>query len=229
MKKAYIFDLDGTIVDSLGAIANCANFCLEEQGFASHELEAYKDFIGDGQYELIKRALRAAGDINLEKYEVTMARYIELFEHQCHIGCEAYDGIKEMLFALKENGIKLAVLSNKAHKNTIKVVEYVFGEGFFDEIQGQLEHVKRKPSPDGVFMIMEKLGVKAEECVYVGDTCVDMQTGKSAGIFSVGVTWGFRDRAELEEYHADAIVDKAQELLAYQKMEIELSNSMQNL
>ena len=215
MKKAYIFDLDGTIVDSLGAIADCANFCLKEQGFMEHELEAYKEFVGDGQYELIKRALRAAGDVNLEKYEVTMARYIELFEHRCHIGCEAYEGIKDMLFTLKKQGIKLAVLSNKAHKNTIKVVEHVFGEHFFDIVQGQLEHVKRKPSPEGVFMIMETLGVTAEECVYVGDTCVDMQTGKAAGIFTVGVTWGFRDRTELEEYHADVIVDRAEDLLHY--------------
>ena len=215
MKKAYIFDLDGTIVDSLGAIADCANACLKEKGFLPHSLEAYKEFIGDGQYELIKRSLRAAGDVNLEKYEVTMARYIELFEHRCHIGCEAYDGIKEMLLALKEKGIKLAVLSNKAHKNTIKVVEHVFGTELFDEVQGQLDHVNRKPSPDGVFMIMEKLGVTSEECVYVGDTCVDMQTGKAAGIFTVGVTWGFRDREELENYQADAIVDRAEQLVDY--------------
>ena len=215
MKKAYIFDLDGTIVDSLGAIADCANACLKEQGFLPHSLEAYKEFIGDGQYELIKRSLRAAGDVNLEKYEVTMARYIELFEHRCHIGCEAYDGIKEMLLALKEKGIKLAVLSNKAHKNTVKVVEHVFGTELFDEVQGQLDHVNRKPSPDGVFMIMEKLGVTSEECVYVGDTCVDMQTGKAAGIFTVGVTWGFRAREELENYQADAIVDKAEQLVDY--------------
>ena len=215
MKKAYIFDLDGTIVDSLGAIADCANACLKEQGFFPHSLEAYKEFIGDGQYELIKRSLRASGDVNLEKYEVTMARYIELFEHRCHIGCEAYDGIKEMLLALKEKGIKLAVLSNKAHKNTVKVVEHVFGTELFDEVQGQLDHVNRKPSPDGVFMIMEKLGVTSEECVYVGDTCVDMQTGKAAGIFTVGVTWGFRDREELENYHADVIVDRAEQLVEY--------------
>lgn len=215
MKKAFIFDLDGTIVDSVGAIATCANFCMKEAGIPEQPVEAYKMFAGDGQYELIKRALRASGDEELVHYEAVMARYIELFKDRCHIGCVAYDGIKEMLDALKSKGIKLAVLSNKAHANSIKVVESVFGQGYFDYIQGQQDNVNRKPAPDGAFILMDELQVKPEECVYVGDTSVDMKTGKAAGIFTVGVTWGFRDRAELVENHADGIVDKPDELLQY--------------
>lgn len=215
MIKAFIFDLDGTIVDSVGAIAACANDCLMEKGLKPHPVNAYMQFAGDGQYELIKRALRAAGDENLSYYEEVMARYVEWFKDRCHIGCTAYEGITDMLKELKAEGIKLAVLSNKAHKNSVKVVEHVFGEGFFDYIQGQMDNINRKPAPDGAYIVMKELGVKASECIYVGDTSVDMQTGKAAGVFTVGVTWGFRDRAELVENHADGIVDKPEELLQY--------------
>lgn len=215
MKKAYIFDLDGTIVDSLGSIATCANGRLEELGLKTHSLESYKQFVGEGQYELIRRALRASGDEKLEHYDVAMARYIEVFKDTCHIGCVPYEGIVDMLQKLKEQNVKLAVLSNKAHMNTMQVVAHVFGENLFDEVQGQMEGVARKPDPEGVFQIMKKLDVIPEECVYVGDTSTDMKTGKAAGIFTVGVTWGFRDKKELEEHGADAIVEKAEELLEF--------------
>lgn len=215
MKKAFIFDLDGTIVDSVGAIADCANFCMGEKGLSPQPINAYMQFAGDGQYELIKRALKASGDIELKYYDEVMARYVELFKDCCHIGCTAYDGVRETLEILKAKGIKLAVLSNKAHFNTIKVVEYVYGQGYFDYIQGQMDHINKKPSPDGVYMVMEELGVTSDECIYVGDTSVDMLTGHAAEIFAVGVTWGFRDRAELIEYKADAIIDKPEELLEY--------------
>lgn len=215
MVKAFIFDLDGTIVDSVKAIADCANFCIEEAGYKAHDVEAYKLFAGDGQYELIKRALIAAGDENLDSYESVMERYIELFKDRCHLGCVPYEGITDMLLQLKSHNIKLAVLSNKAHLNTVKVIENVFGNEMFDCIQGQMNKIEKKPSPEGAYLVMEKLGVTAEECVYVGDTSVDMMTGHAANIYTVGVTWGFRDRSELVEYKADAIVDEAHELLKF--------------
>lgn len=212
MIKAYIFDLDGTLVDSLYAIANCANFCLKEAGFKEQKVEDYKYFVGDGQYELIKRALVAAGDTELKSYEKVMARYIERFKDTCHIGCKAYDGMTEKLNELKSKGIKLAVLSNKAHINTLKVIEEVYGNCVFDVVMGQKDNVPKKPAPDGVFNIMKELNVNADECVYVGDTSVDMKTGKAAGLFTIGVTWGFRDRKELEENNADKIVDNVSDL-----------------
>lgn len=215
MKKAVIFDLDGTVVDSVGAIARCANERLKEAGLCEQPVEKYKYFAGDGQYELIKRALAAAGDEQLIHYDEVMKSYIEHFRDTCHIGCKPYPGIVEMLKALKKNNIRIAVLSNKAHANTIKVIEYVFGENFFDYVQGQIEGINRKPSPDGVYMVMDRLGVTKEESLYVGDTSVDMKTGKAAGIFTVGVTWGFRDRQELIANNADAIIDKPDELLKY--------------
>ena len=129
MKQAIIFDLDGTIVDSLASIGNCANGCLTRAGFAPHPLEAYKIFVGDGQYELIKRALRAAGDEELSHYEAVMADYVEHFKEECFLGCVPYEGVLEALKTLKAQGIKLAVLSNKAHVNTIRVIEEVYGRG----------------------------------------------------------------------------------------------------
>lgn len=210
--KAYIFDLDGTLVDSLCAIANCANSCLKEVGLPEQSIDAYRYFVGDGQYELIKRALMAAGDTELKKYEIVMARYIEKFKDTCHIGCVAYDGMPEKLKELKNQGIKLAVLSNKAHVNTLKVIEEVYGNELFDVVMGQKDNVPKKPAPDGVFNVMKELNVRADECVYVGDTSVDMKTGKAAGLYTIGVTWGFRDRAELEANDADKIINTASEL-----------------
>lgn len=214
MKKVLIFDLDGTIVDSLGSIADCANDCIAEKGLPRQSTEDYRYFVGDGQYELIKRALRAAGDVELKFYDEVMANYIERFRERCHVGCKSYDGMPETLRWLKMQGMKLTVLSNKAHANTLKVVEEVFGPELFDYVQGQMENVARKPDPAGVYMIMERFGVSAKDCVYVGDTSVDMQTGKAAGIYTIGVTWGFRDRRELEEYHADAIIDQPKDLIS---------------
>ena len=215
MKKAVIFDLDGTVVDSVGAIASCANERLKEAGLCEQPVEKYKYFAGDGQYELIKRALAASGDIELLHYDEVMKSYIEHFKDTCHIGCKPYPGITGMLTALKKDNIRIAVLSNKAHANTIKVIEYVFGKDYFDYVQGQIEGINRKPSPDGVYMVMDKLNVSREECIYVGDTSVDMKTGKAAGLYTVGVTWGFRDREELIANHADAIIDRPEELLKY--------------
>ncbi len=212
MIKAYIFDLDGTLVDSLGAIASCANSCLEEAGYAPHKTDDYRYFVGDGQYELIKRALIAAGDKQLKAYDSVMASYIKKFKDCCHIGCTAYDGMLPKLLELKARGIKIAVLSNKAHINTVKVIHEVYGDDIFDIVLGQRDGIPKKPAPDGVYCIMKELGLKPDECVYVGDTSVDMKTGKAAGVFTIGVTWGFRDRIELEENHADKIIDSPKEL-----------------
>lgn len=213
MKKAFIFDLDGTIVDSLSSIADCANDCIEEVGLPRQPLVDYRYFAGDGQYELIKRALRAAGDEELVHYEQAMSRYIEQFKERCFVGCKPYDGMEETLWKLKEKGFLLMVLSNKAHANTLRVVKEIYGEELFDHVQGQQESVPKKPDPAGVFMILNQYGLKPEECFYVGDTSVDMKTGNAAGVDTIGVTWGFRDREELEEYQANYIVNRPEELL----------------
>ena len=126
-----------------------------------------------------------------------------------------YEGIRELLAALKERGIQIAVLSNKPHAETINVIESLFGEGYFDVIQGQMEDVAIKPSPEGALQILEKLHLGAEDILYLGDTATDMKTGKNTGAFTLGALWGFRERKELEEGGADALIAHPMELLQY--------------
>lgn len=215
--KAVIFDLDGTLSDSLESIAFSANSALEALGFQPFELERYKQFVGDGVSELMKRCLINAGDDELKYFDQMLAKYHEIFEKNCTYHVEAYEGIKELLEELRKRNIRIAVLSNKPHKRTVEVVEKLFGKGYFHVIQGQAPEIKRKPNPEGALMIMRSLGISPSECLYVGDTDTDMQTGKAAGLFTVGVLWGFRDREELEKNHADAIIEKPGDLLHIMK------------
>ena len=215
MKKAVVFDLDGTLSDSLVSIAYCANRALEAFGLTTFENDRYKYFVGDGAAELIRRTLRSQERDRTDLYEQVRAEYDRLFAVDCMYQVKPYEGIPELLAELKKRNNLTAVFSNKPHPNTCKVIHDLFGEGVFDAVQGQHDKIARKPSPDGVFLIGEKLGVQISDMLYVGDTNTDMQTGKGAGAFTVGVLWGFRDREELEENHADAIISHPLELLAY--------------
>lgn len=211
--KAVIFDLDGTLTDSLDSIAYCTNRSIAKFGFGPFERERYRYFVGDGAAELVKRALIASGDSKLQYYEQAKAEYDKNFAVDCMRNVVPYEGIVDTLSRLKERGIQLAVNSNKPHSRTVEVIETVFGKDMFDMIQGQTPELKRKPSPDGIFHIAKKLKLNLEDIIYVGDTSTDMETGKSAQVFTVGVLWGFRDRQELEENHADLIIEKPGELL----------------
>ncbi len=211
--KMCMFDLDGTIADSVGAIAGSANTCLKSVGLSEQPVESYKAFAGDGQYELIKRALRAAGDTELAHYDEVMTMYIRIFKDRCSDGVVPYPGVLNMLNELKNRGIKITVLSNKHDDNAIKVVEDVFGKGFFDYILGQRDGFEKKPSPQGVHEICEMLKIDVDNVLYVGDTGVDMLTGKRAGAITVGVTWGFRDRSELEAADAVYVIDEPKEII----------------
>ena len=215
MKKAVIFDLDGTLSDSISSMKYCGDRALGEYGFRNITVDEYKIFVGDGAATLIKRCLKAAGDETLEYFDRAFAKYMEEFKENAMYGVKPYDGVVELLEALKAKGLKLAVLSNKPHQGTIEVVETLFGKDVFDCIMGQQDGVPIKPAPDGVFSIAKELSMDVEDFLYVGDTCTDMQTGKRAGAFTIGVLWGFRDRQELEENHADAIIEKPIQILDY--------------
>lgn len=215
MKKAVIFDLDGTLSDSIHSIKYSCDKALEAFGYGPFTVEAYKYFVGDGAANLVKRALTAAGDSGLAHFQEAYGAYREIFRENCMYRVRPYEGIPELLAALKEQEVKTAVLSNKPHEETVNVIETLFGKGFFDMIQGQQENLEIKPSPQGVFRIQEKLGLSLSDILYLGDTATDMKTGKSAGVFTVGALWGFRDRKELEENGADALVDYPLELLRY--------------
>ncbi len=215
MKKAVIFDLDGTLTDSLESIQYSANRAIAQFGFAPYEKEQYKYFVGDGAAKLIERCLEGRGDTELKFFDRAFAAYKEIFAEYCMYKVEPYREIRELLEQLKERGLRLAVLSNKPHAETVNVVETLFGKDCFDVIQGQKPEIPRKPSPDGVYCILERLGLQQSDIVYLGDTGTDMQTGKSAGALTVGALWGFRDRKELEDHHADIIIENPLKLLDY--------------
>lgn len=215
MKKAVIFDLDGTLSDSIASMKYCGDRALAPFGYGPFPESDYKYFVGDGAANLVKRALKAGGDEELVHFEEAFALYKKYFAEDCMYQVKPYEGIPELLAALKEKGLKIAVLSNKPHDQTIDVIETLFGKGYFDIIQGQKDGLPIKPDPAGVFAILKLLNLTAEDILYLGDTATDMKTGKSAGAFTVGALWGFRDRKELEEGHADAIIGHPLELLRY--------------
>lgn len=215
MIKAVIFDLDGTLADTLESIAYCANETLKRQGFAPIEKQEYRYLVGDGAATLVERALKQSGDIKLEHFSQAMQDYTDIFEEYCMYQVKPYEGIVKTLEELKRAGVKIAVLSNKPHPRTLKVIADLFGPEMFDVVAGQKPEVEKKPSPEGVYAILKELNLGKEEVMYVGDTNTDMKTGKSAGVFTIGVLWGFRDRKELEENHADAVIAEPVELLQY--------------
>ena len=215
MKKAVIFDLDGTLTNTLKSLWKSTNMALATAGLPPHEIDSYKYFAGNGAKELIRKSLIADSDAELVHFDSVMEAYNRIFEEYCMYEVKPYDGIPELLKALKEKGLHLAVNSNKPQPRTVDVVEEIFGKDTFDLLVGQCEERRRKPAPDGVNYILEQLHLNKEDVLYIGDTCTDMQTGKSAGVFTVGALWGFRDRQELVENHADAIIEKPLELLQY--------------
>ena len=215
MKKAVIFDLDGTLADTIASITYCGNLALSRFGLPSFGEEDYKHFVGDGAAMLIRRALLAAGDERLEHFDEVYEAYLEIFAKDCMYQVKPYEGICALLEELKRLSVRIAVLSNKPDRDSLRVVEALFGKGYFDFVQGQREDIPRKPDPAGVYRIMEAFVLPAGDFLYVGDSGVDMKTGRAAGIFTVGVLWGFRDRKELVENGADAVISKPLELLSH--------------
>jgi len=213
MIKAAIFDLDGTLSYTLDSIATSGNLALEAVGLEPFDKDRYRYFVGDGALELVKRLLIASGDEKLTKLDELIRQYKKFFTEYASYKVVPYDRMPETIAALRKEGIKLGVLSNKPHEQTVQVVEELYGRGTFDCIQGNTPEINRKPSPDGAFIVAKKLGVEPDECLYIGDTATDMQTGNGAGMFTVGALWGYRDRAELEENNACVIIDRPEEVM----------------
>lgn len=212
MYKACIFDLDGTLTDTLESMTRSVNLTLEEMGLPVITLDQCREFVGSGARKLMERTLKTCGDEELVRIEEAMKIYGRVFAENCTYHVKPYDGIEEMLKELKEKGIYLAVLSNKPDGQARNVIHTFFGDELFEYVQGQKEEIPRKPDPAAVFAIMEKAGVSREECVYIGDSDVDMHTGKNAGVKTVGVSWGFRSKEVLQETGADVIIDHPKEL-----------------
>lgn len=209
---AYLFDLDGTLIDSLADIAESINRMLDHRGYPRCDVEIFKQMVGDGMEKLVERALPpAARDTAtitacVEEYR---AHYDTLWNH----ATQPYAGIVEMLATLKARGVKLGVISNKAHRFTVPMTEHFFGKDLFDHILGQRAEVPRKPDPAGAIEMAQVLGVPLSECAYVGDSGIDMAFARNSGMTAIGVHWGFRSEAELREHGAHRLISSPAELL----------------
>ncbi|MBO7148456.1 MAG: HAD family hydrolase [Clostridia bacterium] len=212
MIKTVIYDLDGTLLDTLSTITYYGNKAMEHFGLNGFESDRYKLFVGNGARVLIKRLIEANNADANEYFERAFEYYNEIYNAAPLYLTSPYDGITELVEKLGEMGIKQAVLSNKPDFAVKSNVSHFFGDSF-DKVYGARDGVPLKPDPAMLKALLDELGIKPDECVYVGDTDVDMKTGRAAGAYTVGVLWGFRDRAELEANGADAIVSTPNEIL----------------
>ena len=211
MIKACIFDLDGTLADTLESMAYVTNIIMQKFGLKTLPTENFKYYSGEGANMLIRRALRDAGDPELVHFDEGQKLYREMFDADPMYKVVPYEGMPETLKALKEKGLKLAVCSNKPHEAAVKVIAKMF-EGCFDLVIGQSDRIRRKPAPDGPLKVAEEFGVQPSECMYLGDTKTVMETGTAAGMHTVGALWGFRDREELESNGAEIVAEKPTDL-----------------
>lgn len=219
MYRCCIFDLDGTLINTIHALTRTMNLALETCGLGPIDDVHTKVFVGDGARNFVKRALTFCKDTELTNLEDTVRIYNRLFKENSLYRIEAYDGMRQLLGFLKSRGIKIAVVTNKAHEQAVENIELVYGEGYFDLITGEQEGLSRKPDPAGVLLTADKLGIEPWKCLYFGDTDTDMLTGIHASMDTVGVTWGFRSREELEAFSPKYIVDDPREVIAIMEEE----------
>ncbi len=213
MIKFCIFDLDGTLFSTLETITHYINLTFARHNIGKITVEQCSSFIGHGANTLIKRALLSQGVDDEELAREYLREYVAHYNSDPLFKTEPYEGIPELLLALRDSGVRLGVLSNKNDETTKDIVSSFFPE-LFTDIRGGRAGVKLKPSPDALLSMAEDNGVSPSEIMYIGDTGVDMQTGKSANVgLTVGVSWGFRTREELAMAGADIIVDKPSEIL----------------
>jgi len=209
-KKAAIFDLDGTLVDSIKDIAISMNQVLNDLGYTEHPLDNYQQFVGDGALMLVQNALP------LNVSEETINEALVLFKKEYgdgrHLHSKVYDGIYDMLDTVTKNNLIITVLSNKPHKFTLEFIEYFFKKYPFVEVHGQKKEVPKKPHPMGALSIAKALKLNPQEIIFVGDTPTDIKTAKSAGMRSVGVSWGYRSVEELLASDADCIAKNPSDL-----------------
>lgn len=213
MIKAFIFDLDGTLTDTIESITCSVGETLKEMGLSPISEEQCKSFVGNGAVYLLDKSIRAAGNEDGSRLDEAMEIYKHIFDEKCTYHVTTYEGLMPVLEELKRRGIKLAVLSNKPHRQTVKVAQEIFGHKLFNTVQGQQEGIPRKPAPEGLYAILEKLDIAEDECLYAGDSEVDIVTGSNAGVRTVGVAWGYRTESQIKEAGAEIIIQKPEELL----------------
>ena len=215
MTKLIIFDLDGTLIDTRTDIANACNHALEQCGFPQRDIKEYNMLVGRGIDNLFRGAMPAS-EVNEENVARMRSLFVPYYnEHGCD-WTRPYDGIMDILEVLKDKGLHFAVASNKYQEGTRSLVEKFFGKYDFVKILGQREGRPIKPDPQIVDEAMEGVpGIRKDEVIYVGDSNVDMETGINAGVRTIGVTWGFRTREELEAYSPHALIDYPMQIVEF--------------
>jgi phosphoglycolate phosphatase len=211
--KAVIFDLDGTLVNTIDDLSQAINIALKNKGYPfSYDNEGTKKLIGQGTKVLCQRAIAPLNPTE----EMWKDLFVE-FSKQYNIHeldhAHLYEGVLDTVNELKSLGLKVAVLSNKVDHNSKDIISHLCPEGTFDIVQGQLDNVPLKPDPTSLFNLMKRLGVNKDEVLYVGDSDTDMKTSKNAGVDEVAVTYGFRDKAILEEFKPKFMINNLKDLI----------------
>ena len=215
MIKAVIFDLDGTLVNSLNDLAVSTNYSLKQHGFDTYPVEDYKYLIGDGMVKLIERAI-PKDSLNDETFKSVFDCFMNYYREHYLVHTNVYEGIIEAINELYNMGLKLAVVSNKADNMTNIIVKEFFGD-IFTIVTGKREGYPTKPDPTLTLKIIEEMGVIPEECIFVGDSGMDCANAVNSGCYPLGVLWGFRKREELLENGAKAIINTPDEIVPFVK------------
>jgi len=211
--KSIIFDLDGTLLDTLPGLARAGNAVLARFGYPLHPADAYRQFVGDGMDKLVERMLPKGVDQTARSQAAEL--YREIYTATWREECRPYPGIVAMLDQLRDREVKLAVLSNKPHPFTEQFVEAFLDRSRFMVVYGERPGLAKKPDPAVALMILDQLACPAEHSVFVGDSAVDIRTGKAAGMAAFGAGWGFRGAAELLASGAQEVLAEPLELVDY--------------
>lgn len=208
--KAFIFDMDGTILDTIDDITLAVNYILKKYNMPERSVEEVKGFVGNGLYKTLVRSapVNTSEELLSNIYEEMVSYYKE----HSKIHTKPYDGIIDVIRELKDKGYKTAVVSNKRHEAVIKLCEEYY-EGLFDEIMGDTDGIAKKPESDMIDIVLKKLDINKEDAIYIGDSDVDIMTAQNSGLDGIFVTWGFRTRDFLIEHGAKKIVDTPEDLL----------------
>lgn len=222
MKKLVIFDLDGTLLNTIEDLGQAANYALERNGYATHSMASYPYFVGNGVRRLVTRVLPedARDDENVDR---VLGDFMKYYDEHCIDYTKPYNGMPELLQDLRDMGVMMAVASNKYQQAVSKIIPHYFPDINFIAIEGQKDGVNVKPDPSIVFSILAQARVPKADALYIGDSGVDMETARRACIDSVGVTWGFRSKKELVEYQADVIVNNPMDIVGIVENGIHIS------
>ena len=208
--NTLIFDLDGTLLNSLGDLANSVNYALDKLGYPTRTIDEVCSFVGNGIENLIE--LSVPKNISEDDFTKCLATFREHYSKNMNVLTKPYDGILDLLELLKSKELKMAIVSNKVQEGVTNLNNQFFSD-YINVAIGKSPNMKKKPHPDTVFKAIDDLNAIADKCLYIGDSDVDMQTAKNANIKSVGVTWGFRDESILRENGADYIINIPSQLL----------------